>query len=250
MSMASILYRPVGVMRLAAAFAVLLAVAGCGQTTQNQSSNPAEAKERSRSLARAYLANMKDVTVAFESMNAAGNKLVSAGLKNVVVDAIRKQGYNVVESGSPNLAIVSTSQDNFLSGTANSYWHYGTIESVSVTFSRRESGAVFKNTWSGPTFTGKETRPFPGIRVKHLDNVRSTFINPDKGTVWGFGVEITDASTDPAVQAADRYAFRTHNWAAQIDDRAAIDTIRRAFERLPPLGIDDPHMDGVTNEFM
>lgn len=211
------------------------------QSRLGPSAHEAEAKERLTALLRTDLASMKEVAVTTQATDAAGQKLMSAGLDKLILQALQAQGYRVV-ADSPNQITVSVSQKRFLSGTSDAYWHFCSLESVSVTFSKRGIGPIFRdNVPGGPIKTDGELHQFPSIRVKPLstDQRPFTYINPDTGEAWGAGVEFVAGSNDPAVIAADKRAFQAYDWAAIVDSDADLEGIRGAFARLPPLAIND-----------
>ncbi len=208
--------------------------------TSAQSPHQEEARQRLKSLVQADLASTKEVAVTFQATDAVGQRLMTAGLKKVVVDALEKQGYHVVEGDSQDQVVVSVSQNAFLSGTASSYWHFSSMTEVNVTFSKRGIGPVFTNEISGgPMNTEKEVRSFPSLRVKPVDDEGATYVNPDTGEAFGRGVEFVMASSDPAVIAADKAAFDLHDWAATVDGNAALENIRKALGQSPPLSLGD-----------
>lgn len=213
------------------------------QFLRNASDSPhaIEAKEQLKSLIQADLANLKEVVVTIDDQatDAAGRQIINGGVMKLVSDTLRKQGCHVIEAGSPNEVVISVSQSKFLSGTANSYWHFSSFETVDITFSKKGTGPIFRNKYDGPVNTGQEAHPFPSIRVKPVDDTAETDINPDAGTVWGAGVEFVAASNDPAVIGADKNAFQNYDWTATADSNAVVASLQKEFAQSPPLAVRD-----------
>jgi hypothetical protein len=199
-----------------------------------------EARGSVKRLVQTDLANTKEVSIAIEpATDSASKALMDAGLMKAISAAIEAQGYKVVESTSPYQVTVSVAQERFLSGSSTSYWHFSSMQNLTIAVAKAGIGPLFRNTVSLPVKSDQATHQFPSISVKPLstDQRPETYIDPDAGTAWGAGVEMTGGSRDPNVIAADQKAFKEFNWSSLVDVNESLDSLVKALQTSPPLRI-------------
>jgi hypothetical protein len=211
------------------------------KTTPGPKLHEEEAKQQLQQLVLADLGGVKEVSVTAQGTDAASKRLLDAGLLKLILEALQKQGYQVVEGDAPNQVLISVSQVRFLAGSPDSYWHFGAAETVSITFTQKGIGPIFRNELAqGPSNVDKEVHSFRSIRVKPLatDQSAMTYISPDTGQAWGGGIEFTMPSNDPNVIAADQKAFQDFNWAGLADSHADLAGFRETLAGTSLLRVD------------
>ena len=200
-----------------------------------------EAKEHLKLLFNADMTMNKEIGVEinYHLTDSIGKVLLSDGIKDLIVAALVKQGYKIVEDNYQKKVIISVFQNKYLCGTSNSYWHYTSDMSMKIVFSKSYTGPIFTNQYNGPGKTSNEIYSFPSIGFIPVDETMQTFISPDTGGVWGAGVKFTQPNTDPSVIATDKSAFQDFKWSTTVDRKAVLDSIRSTLGQFPPLGIYD-----------
>lgn len=216
-------------------------VEACIQVLRDKPDSPeaATSRERLQKLMPAELSDVSEVGLVIDkaSSDAAGLKVLDAGIQKVVSAALERQGYKVASGDPKYKVVVSATQERWLSGTSASYWRYCSIVKLRIVLTKASFGPLFSNRFSGSPSVSKDVRKFPSLTSIPADNTRSTFLNPESGVTSGGDVQAVPGSKEQAAKDADASAFGKYNWVGLVDSRSDVEGIRRAIDLSSPLAI-------------
>ncbi|MCX6353454.1 MAG: hypothetical protein NTZ78_00955 [Candidatus Aureabacteria bacterium] len=197
-----------------------------------------ESKREIKALTSGYLSSIKDVTVVLDSTKSAPSGCDINAVLTTVTTALNRKGYRTTSPATPNRLVVSISQECVFSGTSHSYWHPTIATEVQLAFEHPQYGRLFTQTYRVSASDRKRTVKFSDIGVIPIDASEPTYINPEKGTARGKGVEMTMGTRDADATTSAK-EIREYPWSSLISQKTLLADLEQQFEHEPPLGLRD-----------